>query len=58
MTEKTDEEWEHVLTPGQYRILREKGTVPAFSGKYYKNREKGKSGLAGRHTGHQYQMMG
>ncbi len=31
---KTDAEWQKTLTPAQYRILREKGTEPAFSGKY------------------------
>ncbi len=33
-TVKTDAEWRKTLTPAQYRILREKGTEPAFSGKY------------------------
>ena len=32
---KTDEEWQQCLTPEQYRILREKGTEAAFTGKYY-----------------------
>ena len=31
---KTDAEWRKTLTPAQYLILREKGTEPAFSGKY------------------------
>ncbi len=31
---KTNAEWQETLTPAQYRILREKGTEPAFSGKY------------------------
>ncbi len=38
---KTNEEWKKVLTPEQYYILREKGTEPAFSGKYDKNHEHG-----------------
>jgi len=31
---KTDAEWQKTLTPAQYRILRQKGTEPAYSGKY------------------------
>lgn len=38
---KSDEEWKKELTPEQYHILREKGTEPAFTGKYYYNHEKG-----------------
>jgi peptide-methionine (R)-S-oxide reductase len=30
----TDKEWKALLTKDQYYILREKGTEPAFSGKY------------------------
>ncbi len=33
--EKTDEEWKEILTPEEYKILRKKGTEPAFSGEYY-----------------------
>jgi peptide-methionine (R)-S-oxide reductase len=39
--EKTEEEWKKILTPEQYRILRLKGTEYAFSGKFYKHKEKG-----------------
>ena len=36
-----DEEWKKILTQGQYYILREKGTEPAFTGKYWNHKEAG-----------------
>jgi peptide-methionine (R)-S-oxide reductase len=38
---KTEEEWKKILSPEEYHVLREKGTEPAFSGKYLKNKRKG-----------------
>ena len=32
---KTEAEWRSQLTPEQYRICRQKGTEPAFTGAYY-----------------------
>jgi peptide-methionine (R)-S-oxide reductase len=38
---KTDEEWRRELSPEQYRILREKGTERAFTGKYWNTKANG-----------------
>ncbi len=32
---RTDEEWRELLDAEQYRVCREQGTEPAFSGKYW-----------------------
>jgi len=39
--EKTDAQWRKELTPEQYKVMREKGTEPAFTGAYVDNHEKG-----------------
>ena len=38
---KTDGEWQATLSPTQYRILRQKGTEPAFTGKYVHTKDDG-----------------
>ena len=38
---KTEEEWKRRLSPGQYKVLREKGTEKAFTGKCYSHKGKG-----------------
>jgi peptide-methionine (R)-S-oxide reductase len=38
---KTKEEWKKILTPEQFKILREKGTERAFTGKYATTHEHG-----------------
>jgi peptide-methionine (R)-S-oxide reductase len=38
---KSEEEWRKELTPEQYRILREKGTEPAFTGEYNAEKREG-----------------
>lgn len=39
--QKTDEGWKRSLTPEQYRIMRQKGTETACTGKYWNTKEKG-----------------
>jgi peptide-methionine (R)-S-oxide reductase len=44
MTEKmgkSETEWRKELTPEEYRVTREAGTEPAFSGKYWKTKDPG-----------------
>ena len=40
-TETSKDEWKKKLTKEQYKVLREKGTEPAFTGKYWNQHEKG-----------------
>ena len=44
---RTAEEWRKLLTPEQYRILREEGTEPAFKNKYLHHKAKGHYHCAG-----------
>ncbi len=39
--QKTEEEWKKTLSPEEYRVLRQKGTERAFTGKFYQHKEKG-----------------
>jgi peptide-methionine (R)-S-oxide reductase len=45
--QKSEAEWRAELTPGQYEILRRKGTEPPFSGEYVYNHETGTYRCAG-----------
>ncbi|MCH8182370.1 MAG: peptide-methionine (R)-S-oxide reductase MsrB [Proteobacteria bacterium] len=45
--EKSDSEWREQLSPEQYEILRNKGTEPAFSGKYCDEKAQGAYVCAG-----------
>lgn len=38
---KTDEEWQKILTPEQYKIARRKGTEPPFCGAFYDHKKPG-----------------
>lgn len=40
-TKKTDADWHAELTPEQYKICRQCGTEPAFTGEYWNNHEEG-----------------
>ena len=38
---KTDREWQRELSPDEFRITRQKGTEPAFTGKYWNTKQTG-----------------
>ena len=38
---RSEEDWKKLLTPDEYRVLREKGTEPPGSGELYHNTEEG-----------------
>jgi len=40
-TIKNEEEWKSSLTPEQYEVMRNCGTEPPYTGKYYKHNEEG-----------------
>jgi peptide-methionine (R)-S-oxide reductase len=44
---KSDDEWRRELTPGQYHVLREKGTERPWSGEYVETAEQGVYRCAG-----------
>ena len=45
--DKTEAQWRQELTPEQYAVLRQKGTEPAFSGKYWDHKGSGTYRCAG-----------
>lgn len=44
---KTEQDWARELTPEQYRVLREKGTERAFTGRYWNEHSRGTYRCAG-----------
>jgi len=46
-SKESDDKWKNKLTKEQYHVLREKGTEPAFTGKFWNHHEKGVYKCAG-----------
>lgn len=44
---KSEQEWEKILTPEQFQVLRKKGTERPFTGEYHDSKEKGVYRCAG-----------
>jgi peptide-methionine (R)-S-oxide reductase len=44
---KTDEEWRQILTPEEYRVLRQEGTERPFANRYHANKDPGAYHCAG-----------
>ena len=40
-SDRSDDDWKKVLTPEQYRVMREHGTERAFTGKYWNEKTPG-----------------
>lgn len=38
---KSENEWREILSPEEYHVLREKGTEPPYTGKYYSFKKRG-----------------
>ncbi|MCS6821607.1 MAG: peptide-methionine (R)-S-oxide reductase MsrB [Microscillaceae bacterium] len=45
--QKTEQEWKKILSPEAFYVLRQQGTERAFTGKYYKTKDKGVYHCAG-----------
>ncbi len=44
---RSEEEWKQKLSPEQFQVLRQKGTEPSFTGKYWDHKGKGMYTCAG-----------